>query len=87
MGGRYLAQFRSEGETWASMMEAAQIIDAVDMSDCSGIEEVAVWDVSRFGEAERLAVKGPWHDFLDPLYICAVRGDGTVAFDGYGTDH
>lgn len=68
------------------LANAREIIDRIDMSDCIGAE-YRVFETDGFGELSELKIHGCWHDFKRPLYIKAVRADGSIAFDGYGTDH
>lgn len=82
----FVQHVHPDGEVVLDVMNAYSIIGAVSMSDCSG-EELYVWESTEEGKVTRLAVFGCWHDPDDPLYIKAVRPDGTVVFDGYGVEH
>lgn len=83
---KYLVMAKCDGMEYAKMMTEHEIIDHVDMADCTE-EEVQVYDV-RFGETPApLTVWGTWHDFDNPLYIKVTDAAGQVVFDGYGTDH
>ena len=84
---KYFVQMMFSDRTTApALMAATEIINAVDMSDCSEIE-LQAWEPGKFGELTKLKILGCWHNPSDPLYIMVVRPDGTIAFDGYGTDH
>ena len=83
---KYIVQVISEDAIDTVMKTASQIIGWVDMSDCYPELDIRVWESCEDGLIE-LDVRGCWHDMDNPLYIEAVRPDGSVAFDGYGTDH
>lgn len=86
----YLVQLHDsdDNSVSASMKTAREIIDWIDMSDCYIGMHIEVFDVeTQFGNVERLEVYGCWHDHRNPLYIKVTHSDGTVEFDGYGTDH
>lgn len=84
---KYLAVIKDMcGDEHAALMTAPEIIEHIDMSDCTQ-EEIEVYEV-HFGEQpDKLDLFGCWHNFDDPLYIKAVDRNGAVVFDGYGTDH
>lgn len=88
---KYLVQTKwgdKPDEFGVSIKTAKQIVDIIDMMDCYPPDlEYAVFEVSEFGTAIPLEMYGCWHDFADPLYIKVTRPDGSIAFDGYGTDH
>lgn len=70
------------------MKTANEIINWLDMDDCYTELHIKVFDVeTQFGSIEELEVHGTWHNHKDPLYIKVTHSDGTVEFDGYGTDH
>ena len=83
---QYFVQHRFDDELCISIKTAREIINRVDMSDCSD-EEMEVWESTEFGKLTKLTLHGCWHDPSNPLYIKATRPDGSIAFDGYGTDH
>ncbi len=86
----YLVQMHdaSDNSVCASMKNANEIIDMIDMEDCYADLHFEVFDVeTHFGIAERLEVHGTWHDSKNPLYIKVTHSDGRIEFDGYGTDH
>lgn len=85
----YLVQEHAIYEpTIAYMKTAQEIIKWIDMSDCYPEIDIEVFDVeTQFGVVEKLEVHGCWHNLNDPLYIKVTRSDGTIVFDGYGTDH
>ena len=83
----YLVQFHSNGIVFASMKTANEIIDRIDQRDYTD-EMFDVYDVeTKAGVIEKLEVHGAWHNAKRPLYIKLTRSDGTIVFDGYGTDH
>ena len=85
--GQYYVQKRwPDGSVIQELMPAARIVECESMSDCSGVE-MRIWEMSSFGVMTQLTLHGTWHDPDRPLYIKAVRPDGSVAFDGYGIDH
>lgn len=84
----YLVQISMDDTVGVSLMSASEIINHVDMSDCYPPDfEMKVYEVYDFGKVIPLEIHGCWHDFDDPLHIEVTREDGTVVFDGYGTDH
>ena len=86
----YLVQLHdlNDNSICSSMKNKNEIIDMIDMSDCYNDLEFRVFDVeTQYGSVEELEVHGCWHDFKNPLYIKATHSDGTIEFDGYGTDH
>lgn len=87
---QYIVQTRwndgDDAEVYTSMQTASEIVSRVDMYDCYD-EDIAVWECDTFGELVPLQIHGTWHCLDDPLYIKATRPDGSIAFDGYGTDH
>lgn len=72
--------------SYVGEMKPWDIIDRIDISDCSG-EELEVYMVEFGKPMEKLVVRGCWHDFDDPLHIVVERESGEWMFDGYGTDH
>ena len=76
-----------EGKVAAGMWTEKNILDYLDMEDCYEFAEIHVYDVSKIGKIEELRLHGTWHDLDQPLYIKVTRKDGTVVFDGFGTDH
>lgn len=87
---QYLVQiFDSDDKSvCASMKTANEIINWLDMDDCYTELHIKVFDVeTHFGSIEELEVHGTWHNHKDPLYIKVTHSDGTIEFDGYGTDH
>lgn len=87
---QYLVQIldTDDGLCCASMKTASEIIDWLGMSDCYPEMKIKVYDVeTQFGSIEELEVHETWHNMSDPLYIKVTHSDGTVEFDGYGTDH
>ena len=87
----YLVQIHDldSEEVYSCMETASDIIKRIDMDDCWGeCSEFVVYDVeTKFGVVEKLEVHGCWHDMKNPLYIKVTHSDGTIEFDGYGTDH
>lgn len=83
---KYVVQGKYEGEVYIFMETARNIIARIDMRDCTG-EDLAIWESGEFGELTPLTISGCWHDFDRPLYIKVTRPDGSIAFDGFGTDH
>lgn len=83
---RYVVQGKMDDEVYIFTETARRIIDRIDMQDCTG-EELAVWESGEHGELIPLTICGCWHDFDNPLYIKVIRPDGSIAFDGWGTDH
>lgn len=83
----YLVQFHGDIMVHAHMMTEREIIKRIDARDYTD-ELFDVYDVeSEAGVVEKLEVHGCWHNLKDPLYIKVTRSDGTIVFDGYGTDH
>lgn len=82
----YVVQAKCDDGIYISICSTEEIIRHIDMQDCSG-EELAVFASDTFGKLESLKIHGTWHDPKNPLYIKVTRPDGTVEFDGYGTDH
>ena len=83
----YIVHHLFDGEDFSvSMKRGSEIIDRISMADCTG-EELRVFEPVGFGEMVELKLCGTWHDSDDPLYIKAVRPDGSIAFDGHGVDH
>lgn len=76
-----------DGEMTTSLETARQIIDTIDMSDCYPPIEMKVWEPNKDNWLRELRIHGCWHNPKDPLYIKVTRPDGSIAFDGYGTDH
>lgn len=89
----YLVQYTGElepgeRETVVSLWSAARVLDWLDLRDCYDPgDEVAVYEVSEPGRVTPLHLWGAWHDPRRPLYLKATRPDGSIAFDGWGTDH
>lgn len=86
---KYLVQLTWEDETEpsASLKTAGEILDFLDMDDCYPEYQLSVYEVSKQGIVLPLELHGAWHDIDNPLYMKATRPDGSIAFDGYGTDH
>ena len=82
----YLLQIQIDGEVFACIRTKAEIIDRIDMLDCTD-EELKVYKVDVFGCVEPLEIYGCWHNPKEPLYIKVVDTKGNIVFDGYGTDH
>ena len=83
----YLVQFHYSKCVHATMMTEREVIDRIDARDYTD-ELFYVYDVeTEAGTVEKLEVHGAWHNPKDPLYIKVTRSDGTIVFDGYGTDH
>lgn len=83
----YLVQFHYGECVHATMMTEREVIDRIDARDYTD-ELFDVYDVeTEAGTVEKLEVYGAWHNPKDPLYIKVTRSDGTIVFDGYGTDH
>lgn len=86
MEKNYFVQMRfDDGDVAPGFHTAGWILDTMDMSDCSGIE-LKVWESGEFGELIPLKLRGKWCN-EHPLQMKAVRPDGSVAFEGFGTDH
>ena len=86
----YLVQIHDSynNSVWSSMKTANEILNWLDMDDCYPELSIKVFDVeTQFGTVEELEVYGTWHNFKEPLYMKVTHSDGTIAFDGYGTDH
>lgn len=84
---RYYVQTRwDDGSTAQELLTAEEIVERESISDCSGAD-MCIWEMPSFGTLTELALFSSWHDPGRPLYIKAVRPDGSIAFDGYGTDH
>ena len=83
---KYVVQGKFEGEVYIFIETARNIIARIDMMDCTG-EDLTVWESEKFGELTPLTIRGCWHDLDRPLYIKVTRPDGSIAFDGFGTDH
>jgi len=85
---KYLVLARDEGdpESTAMLRSPIEIIDNISMRDCFAPDIYKVFDVSGDAPVE-LEWHGTWHKIGDPLYIKVTRPDGTIEFDGYGTDH
>lgn len=85
---KYVVQgrLRDEIDHWTEMKSAKEILDRLDMADCYD-EDLCVWESTALGELVPLTLHGTRHDHKNPLYIKATRPDGSIAFDGYGTDH
>lgn len=87
MDKRYLVQSKYDnGEVFSNLLTQSQIINKVNMRDCS-CEEMEIFDISEFGEIKKLKVFGCWHNPKNPLYIKVENEYGETEFDGYGTDH
>lgn len=83
----YITQLKlDDGTVIPGLHTAGWILDTTDMSDCYDVE-LKVWESGGFGELVPLEIHGAWHDPKRPLYMKATRPDGSIAFDGYGTDH
>lgn len=83
----YLMVTKNCTATYADVLLPYEIIYHIDWSDCSD-EEIKVYAIDDYEkEPEELEVYGAWHNLKDPLYIKVTRKDGTIEFDGYGTDH
>lgn len=87
MQEKFLVVTKDEGEVYASMWTAGRILDYLDMTDCFEYDEIHVYDVREIGKVEELFLHGTWHDIDQPLYMKVTRRDGTIVFDGFGTDH
>lgn len=86
----YLVQIHDSyhNSVWARMETATEILNWLDMDDCYPELSIKVFDVeTQFGAIEELEVYGTWHNFDKPLYMKVTHSDGTIEFDGYGTDH
>lgn len=75
-----------DGVESVSLQTPWEIINRVDMSDCSN-EEIEVYKIAFGQDPEKLKVLGCWHVADDPLYIAVINNNDQVEFDGYGTDH
>lgn len=84
---KFLVVTKDEGEVYASMWTAKEILDYLGMTDCFEYDEIHVYDVREIGKVEELFLHGTWHDADKPLYMKVTRHDGTIVFDGFGTDH
>ena len=82
----YIVQETDGDEFWTAMMPSSRMIDHEDLSDCTGYR-MTIWEPAGFGELIPITLHGCWHNPKNPLYIKATRPDGSIAFDGYGTDH
>ena len=70
----------------ACVMDAARMIDAIDMSDCAHVS--AAYRVNEdTGKLEELTIRGTWSDVQDPLYIEVHDAEHNVVASGRGTDH
>ena len=76
-----------DDSTSVSLQSSVRIIDTIDCLDFLPIVDMKVYDVTDTGDLVPLVVHGCWHKHRDPLYIAVTREDGSVVFDGYGTDH
>ena len=85
----YVTQIKfGDDEMATSMKSAGEIVSFLDMSDCYPEPyEIAVFESTEVGSLVKLDLHGCWHDMKNPLYIKATRPDGSIAFDGWGTDH
>ena len=84
---RFLVVGDMGGEEFTKLMDAGEIFDMMDMSDCypDGID-IDVWYIKGWGEAPvECSFLGKWHDGRDPQRMVIV-GDG-VREVGYGTEH
>ena len=83
----YLVQsIGPDGELGVGLETEVQIIQILDMQDCHE-QHIEVYDVSEYGKISKLKVFGVWHNQDNPLYIKVENEEGTIIFDGYGTDH
>ena len=87
MQEKFLVVTKDEGEVYASMWTAERVLDYLGMTDCFEYDEIHVYDVREIGKVEELFLHGTWHDMDQPLYMKVTRHDGTIVFDGFGTDH
>ena len=82
----FLAVITTDTGESPRLMTAYEILNWLDMWDCYPECGITVWRISG-GETTRLNLYGAWHNPDDPLYMKGCLPDGTVVFDGYGTDH
>lgn len=83
----YITQLKlDDGTVIPGVHTSKWVLDIMDMSDCYDVE-LKVWGIRGFGELVPLEIHGTWHDPKNPLYMKVTRPDGSIAFDGYGTDH
>lgn len=82
----FLVVITDESGESPRLMTAYEILNWLDMWDCYPECGIAVWRVSG-DETTRLNLYGAWHNPDEPLYMKGCLPDGTVVFDGYGTDH
>ena len=76
----------ADGELFNCIKTEKEIINRIDMADCSG-EQIKAYKVDTFGKIEPLEIYGCWCNFKEPLLIEVKDKDGNVVFSGYGTDH
>ena len=88
MNKEYFVQIRtSDGELFNCIKTEKEIIERIDMIDCSG-EQIKIYQVDKFGKIEPLKILGCWHNPKNPLLIEIVDDkEENVIFSGYGTDH
>ena len=81
-------QWGGDAGVTTSIMTKKRILDIIDIFDCYPDDFwMKVFESKDFGKIDELDIHGAWHDFKNPLYIKLTRPDGSIAFDGYGTDH
>ncbi len=87
MAKRYVVQMTGCDDEVCVALKTAD--ECISLEDCSDLYDMrfCVWECGGFGELIPIRIMGCWHNPADPLYIKGVRPDGSVAFDGYGTDH
>lgn len=84
---QYLVRVTSDSGSDVSLKTATWILNWLDMQDCYPPDlDIAVWKVAD-GAPQEVTLYGAWHKPDDPLYMKGCLADGTVVFDGYGTDH
>lgn len=84
---QYLVRVTSDSGSDVSLKTATWILDWLDMQDCYPPDlSIAVWKVAD-GAPQEVTLYGAWHKPDEPLYMKDCLPDGTIVFDGYGTDH
>lgn len=79
---RFLVQKHIEGELYTKIYTETELINYLDMSDCSD-EEYRIFDISLLGEVKEVFYQG-WQ----PNRLIEVADkSGNIVVSGYGTDH